>query len=158
MPHRTEPIGLGEWERPQQNTIHNSEDRRVGADPEREDHNRREREPWRFQQQTTTVFEIVPETGHCRSRLESSGSPAPRLAHCTLLALRQLAPFRSQSSRNLTKESTEKKCTAGTTRLTRPPAQKLRYLTERRAGTMEELCGWVKGCSDSDGPYRLRAG
>src|SRR3954468_19861198 len=187
MPQLNEPIGLGEWERPQQNTIHNSEDRRVGADPEREDHNRREREPWCFQQQTTTVFEIVPETRHCRSKLESSGSPAPRLAHCTrsrfasslrsvrnvlessgslaprlahftLLALRQLAPFRSQSSRNLTKESTEKKCTAGTTRLTRPPAQKLRYLTERRAGTMEELCGWVKGCSDSDGPYRLRAG
>src|SRR4051794_19986639 len=83
MPQLNEPIGLGEWERPQQNTIHNSEDRRVGADPQREDHNGREREPWRFQQQTTTVFEIVPETGHNCSKFESSGSPAPRLAHCT---------------------------------------------------------------------------
>jgi len=64
VPQLHEPVWLRVREWAQQDAVHDAEDCRVRADAKGEHDDRRQREAWCLQQQSTSMFEIVPETGH----------------------------------------------------------------------------------------------
>ena len=63
-----EPLGRGERERLQQHGVHDAEQRRIGADPERQRDEREQREPGRVRQPSKRVTQVLDEVGHGASR------------------------------------------------------------------------------------------
>jgi hypothetical protein len=59
-----EAVGGRERQRPQQNAIHNAEDRRVGPDAERERKHSHSGEAWVLQKHPAGVAEVLKENSH----------------------------------------------------------------------------------------------
>ena len=63
MPDADQALGLMERQRLQQHAVHHAEDRRIGADPQREREGGQRREAGLLPQHARGVAQILPEIG-----------------------------------------------------------------------------------------------
>ena len=67
MECKRQSLSVRIWQRPQKNSIDQTEDRGISADTEAEDEDRRDGEPWRFGKKSERVAEMAHGGGLVKS-------------------------------------------------------------------------------------------